>query len=321
MYQPHSPHPARILSANTRPADSASTWPKAFSPRKALALVSAALVLVSFTACVSTAGRNQAVSITKTGAEVCEKTIRVLEKCSELERESKLVERELLIINSNGMPVPEMSTLKDIQAELKQRVEAYQALGKVYAQFSLLASTDYGAKTKEGLTALTQSVNSLGAITVLDNGSQSLVSNLGALAVSSLQAGDIQKHNQVLFELVSQFSAAWEKDEPALLKRIDTLYQHQADLLRGISKDRFDKERLEKVMDDPYSGPILVELYKSRQELERSQKGAELKEELRTIGRSLAKLAGSHGELAKQQPSLQDVFESLDRILKAIETI
>jgi hypothetical protein len=294
-----------------------TTFPRARVVSGALALALAILV----SGCAAKSTRSMGAAIALRGQAVADAALKAYEA---LEQQQAIDKRQQDFIRVITNPNPNPSTLPDAPApdfklQLVPRMRAYRALRDTYTAFHQISDTAFGAEAKKATAALTDSLSNLKAIGDLPPSVSGALAGLSEVVVQAVQAGEIRKHNQLLWQLSERYRLLWDADLPIWRDYVRRVYNDYADPIAGVPGERFDPKAIGDAVKEPVAAAFKVQLYKLQLRDAARAKTEELEARLRDVGRALQLLEDAHAELAKERPSLVDATELIDTIRGVLE--
>ena len=250
------------------------------------------------------------------GMEVSQKALdvyTVLYQQAEIDKSQR--DKITVITNSNPaiMSLPN-NVVPSFSEELAPRVEAYQSLLNTYKAFTLLTDPKYGDKTQEAVSALQKSYNSIEKIPNLPSTVSAKLPKVSKIITQEIQAKQIKKHNQILFDLTQLYIAAWDEDQKFWNEYIDLIYNNYSNRLDSLDVKKYDAKKITKNAEEPYNEEIVILMFRLEKRDKIVKQKNEIKKQLNDFGKALKELNKVHGEITKSKTDVSDVINMLNTI-------
>ena len=257
------------------------------------------------------------------GIEVSQKALDIYTTLGEQKDIDKSQQDQLKILvnpDPSTMNLPD-TKVTDFSAQLKPRIGAYKKLLAVYQAFALLTDSKYSDKTKEAISALQDSYDSLNKLPDLPESVSSKLPELGQYLTEAIQAKKIKKHNEILYCLSKIYLELWNKDKDTWDQYIDMVYNSYAEGLNTVESKRYDAGKISDNNNDPYSGDATVILmYRLNVRDGIIKNRNDLKKQLDDFGKALEELVKAHSEIAKEKTDITSVISSINKIEELLKS-
>jgi len=274
-------------------------------------------LLLILTSCGSSKLVQVGTTVSKEGLEVSQNGIDTYTLLAE-QRDIDASQRDIIKILTN--PEPDKMALpqtipEDFSGRINSRIKAYKSLLSVYQAFSLLTDSKYSADTQTATSAVLASYNSIKQLPQLSSGVSSIISGATGLITQSIQAKQIKKHNEILYNLTKVYLDLWNDEVHIWNDYVDRVYNEYVDGLKTVPTKYYDLNKVKDGNTEPYSDEnILLLLYKIKQRNAIIKQKNDLKEQIANFGKALTQLNQAHAELSKDQSNITDVSTSLTNI-------
>jgi hypothetical protein len=251
------------------------------------------------------------------GVAVSQQGINVYNLLTEQSGIDKLQQDKVKILthpNPAAMALPD-TKVQDFGGQIEARIKAYKSLLETYQAFTLISDSRFGDKTKEALSALQESYNSIEKLPDLPASVADKLPDVAKMISQSIQAKKIKKHNLVLFKLSQLYLDLWNADLKQWNDYVDMIYNSYATGLNTIDSKRFDLEKIRSQSQEPFSDEaIVVLLYRLQYRQQIANQRDTVKKQLTDFGQALAELNRVHAEIAKTKTDITDVTNMLNTI-------
>jgi len=275
------------------------------------------LIILLLSSCASTKILDLGGKVSTLGTEVSQKAIDVftlLSQQADIDKSQQDKVKVLTNPNPVNMPLPN-TKVADFSKQLASRIKAYQSLMYLYKIFGLLTEGNYSDKTKEAMSALKDSYNSLGELPDIPPNVSSKLPEVSKMLTQVIQAKKVHAHNKILFNLTQLYVSLWNVDQNIWNDYLDRIYGDYALGLNTVDEKKYDVKKISENSKDPYSDEsIIILMYKLEKRDEIIKQKNAIKKQLSDFGKALNELNKAHGEISKGNTDISDVIKTLNSI-------
>lgn len=200
-------------------------------------------------------------------------------------------------------------TDRTLQSALVAREQAFRDMRGTFKEFNLLSDSALGTNSEAAGQKLSSALTAFSAAagTPLPDQVVTPLPGVAKAVTEQLQAGAIKQHNRYLRDLASNANTLWMEDLPYWKLYIDSVYDSLVNQVRSLPAEKFDAVQLAKILPEPYTNYIRVRLFKEKFQKEADVDKLRLQAQLDGVTTSLNALELATTELAKDEPSVNDI--------------
>lgn len=280
------------------------------------------LILLLLASCSSTKIIELGNKTSTEGINVSQKALdiySILAKQADIDKSQQDELKVLTNPNPATMLLPD-TKVQDYSEQLAVRIKAFKCLLNTYQVFGLLTDKNFGDKTKEAVSALQDSYNSINKLPDLPTTVTSKLPEVSKMITQAVQAKKIKMHNQILYSLTQLYLSLWNADEKIWDDYLDRIYNDYVTGMNTVDSKKYDLKQISQLSKEPYiDESIIILMYRLNQRDEIIKQRNDIKKQIQDLGEALAGLSKTHSEIAKEKPNISDVissFNSIDNLLK-----
>lgn len=280
------------------------------------------LIIILLSSCASTNIIELGNKASTKGTEVSQKALDIFTLLSQQAEIDKSQQDKIKVLTNPSpatMSLPD-TKIQDFSNQLSARVKAYQSLLNTYKIFTLLTDSKYADKTKEAVSVLQESYNSIEKLPGLPTSVSEKLPEVSKMMTQAIQAKKIKTHNQILFSLTELYIQLWDEDQKVWNDYLDRVYDDYSKGLNTVDSKKYDSKKISELSKLPFSDEAtIVLMYRLEKREEIILQKNEIKKQLDAFGKALKELNKVHAEISKSKTDISSVtimINSIENLLK-----
>jgi len=244
------------------------------------------------------------------GAEIVDNMIKNYQEIEEGNFISKYQDELISILTSTDSVVSLYDFSNTVfTADMKQKINAFRALKKVYNTCNLLSDKNFNLQNTDLSNFVTIACNSLDSLELSDE-TIIKVDEIRNYVMASKFSQEL-----AVYELTLVYQEVWNTDSENWIEILNSSYDKYSAGLESVPMEVFNQDKLEKFVYEPYQGKeMLVKIYKLNLKDEAYKQINETTEKISFLTDAMEDMTFINTEFTKEIPANQAIEYKLDNL-------